>query len=123
MRRLLFAAAAVLWAGSAIAADVTLPLGVSAAQFRRRGAGRARDAAALRDAHGAKGRRPQDGRRDACSAHILQGGPACFSFFLYSGYIVSAPPRTASTGNPCFLANSSASVVVPGSLCGTQPCG
>ncbi|MBI2186614.1 MAG: hypothetical protein HYU37_05745 [Acidobacteria bacterium] len=40
---------------------------------------------------------------------------------LKPGYIVSAPPRVASTGIPCFVAYSVRKGFVPGWKCGTMP--
>ena len=45
---------------------------------------------------------------DLCG-HVGSGyfaGGSVFSFSLKSGYIVAAPPRVASIGRPCLIANS-----------------
>ena len=40
--------------------------------------------------------------------YLLAAGALAAALIVawYSGYIVSAPPRVASTGIPCFFANS-----------------
>ena len=53
---------------------------------------------------------PGAGQRgnDLCG-HVGSGyfaGGSVFSFSLKSGYIVAAPPRVASIGRPCLIANS-----------------
>src|SRR5579863_358257 len=50
-----------------------------------------------------------------CTSNTLARGMViCLSFFRYSGYMVSAPPRLASNGTPYSVENSRITLFVPG---------
>ena len=80
--------------------------------------------------HGRGGREGQQSRRSGIARiaatlllialHLRR---ARLSSRAYSGYIVCAPPRAASTGNPWRCEYSSRNEFVPGKWCGTVPRG
>jgi hypothetical protein len=53
-------------------------------------------------------------RRSAYLGALFGGGGSWRSFIMYSGYIVSAPPSTVSSGIPDCEANSLTKGFLPG---------
>jgi hypothetical protein len=66
---------------------------------------------------------PAEDRYLDAAARAVDGSLCFFNFNMYSGYVVSAPPRAASAGSPWRDVNSVRNVFVPGKWCGTVPFG